>query len=1094
MSSAMTHIGGANITGMTIQDSSVDTFLAIGTVPVLNLNDGNPIGSVGGLNTIIGNGVAAYPNGNGIGIFFYDIAGVWFEFLIIQGVNVISSTGAGVLTSAPVFEQQYVTLPGITGLYPVLAPSGGPPSLPQDFSISIDAAGSSPYPADTGTDTAWVDNDRLTFREGLDLRTALPRGSQTGSGVSVEFGLEVHTVEGPVSDDITVNHPNEVNGGSAFNFVPRNAGGAIGYFDPAPVGTGMGWAKVMGFEGFNNTPILPVPGKTLTFSAIPSSYKDENTPPVNGEICIGSGWCDGANFSSGSYDNRITEIDTGTLTGSLAKIEKGDILTIDRAIGAGAIATTKAGTYLVRHAIESTDIAFRYRAVTLISVAGSGTNWLPIEFPTVVSTDSGSEKITITETGTLLASPTNTWFDNTGWVYIIYDDDKENSEVVSAKYSSIAQTSSGFEFTLAGGANDYKDKDNLVIAPASRPADFWAKISAGMRVSGMVFLPVQIGSEQGLPPHNVVGYTTGSIPYGFDKLTVFSNTVGPRSETLDSSLGGIVDTTPAAGRAVVKKYTSDIGWVFSPYEDSIVYDNVPSYMDIRGLDENLYGGAGFWYDGSPTGIHVNAGTQCIVPSDTFITADDAVGTTPSYLAMAGIFLEPSFPRSVFNLSSLTAHIVDQGHSLTANEVGMRTAADFDNGVGPEGVKFTVKRIRRFHAAQEIIGQDLTKLGFAYEIRRGSVSTYIPNAKQQVVLTSDVPATQLGSFTDVDVNINAGDAFRLLDTDGSLIGEAEIAGVLSDFELLLAAPGITEIPAASIPGKNFEIYLKKAPVPHEQTNEQLLELITETEVRRQTANYTTQTGGYVPDLGGSDYADIVNKLYDDDITGAGGNTFSAQGVLLGDIVIVDSAGQVQGPGGATTPPEKGIRPFGDKSVLPRAAPHTSGRPAELDDNRGFYKITKVEDDHLEVSGSSIWASDYDDLEDDPITTTIAGNKIFPNDETEAATWGYAVYPTISGSLLNDLTMPKKNREGQMDLRPTAKAGTHGSPVDSFKDNYYSIRPFSYRIIRPSLLFSEETIQLVLSVRERMLSWIEELGLAIQGAGHISYSNGTSTSQI
>jgi hypothetical protein len=508
-------------------------------------------------------------------------------------------------------------------------------------------------------------------------------------------------------------------------------------------------------------------------------------------------------------------------------------------------------------------------------------------------------------------------------------------------------------------------------------------------------------------------------------------------------------------------------------------------MDIRGLDENLYGGAGFWYDGSPTGIHVNAGTQCIVPSDTFITADDAVGTTPSYLAMAGIFLEPSFPRSVFNLSSLTAHIVDQGHSLTANEVGMRTAADFDNGVGPEGVKFTVKRIRRFHAAQEIIGQDLTKLGFAYEIRRGSVSTYIPNAKQQVVLTSDVPATQLGSFTDVDVNINAGDAFRLLDTDGSLIGEAEIAGVLSDFELLLAAPGITEIPAASIPGKNFEIYLKKAPVPHEQTNEQLLELITETEVRRQTANYTTQTGGYVPDLGGSDYADIVNKLYDDDITGAGGNTFSAQGVLLGDIVIVDSAGQVQGPGGATTPPEKGIRPFGDKSVLPRAAPHTSGRPAELDDNRGFYKITKVEDDHLEVSGSSIWASDYDDLEDDPITTTIAGNKIFPNDETEAATWGYAVYPTISGSLLNDLTMPKKNREGQMDLRPTAKAGTHGSPVDSFKDNYYSIRPFSYRIIRPSLLFSEETIQLVLSVRERMLSWIEELGLAIQGAKSGSY---------
>ena len=41
------------------------------------------------------------------------------------------------------------------------------------------------------------------------------------------------------------------------------------------------------------------------------------------------------------------------------------------------------------------------------------------------------------------------------------------------------------------------------------------------------------------------------------------------------------------------------------------------------------------------------------------------------------------------------------------------------------------------------------------------------------------------------------------------------------------------------------------------------------------------------------------------------------------------------------------------------------------------------------------------------------------------------------------------------------------------NYHSIRPFSYRVIRPSGLFSDEAIDLVLSTRERMLTLIEKL---------------------
>jgi hypothetical protein len=74
---------------------------------------------------------------------------------------------------------------------------------------------------------------------------------------------------------------------------------------------------------------------------------------------------------------------------------------------------------------------------------------------------------------------------------------------------------------------------------------------------------------------------------------------------------------------------------------------------------------------------------------------------------------------------------------------------------------------------------------------------------------------------------------------------------------------------------------------------------------------------------------------------------------------------------------------------------------------------------------------------------------------------------------------------MDLRPTALAGTNGSPVDSFSGNQYSIRPFSYKIIRPSALFSDEAIDLVLMMRERLLSWLENLGSLTQGNKQGSY---------
>lgn len=74
---------------------------------------------------------------------------------------------------------------------------------------------------------------------------------------------------------------------------------------------------------------------------------------------------------------------------------------------------------------------------------------------------------------------------------------------------------------------------------------------------------------------------------------------------------------------------------------------------------------------------------------------------------------------------------------------------------------------------------------------------------------------------------------------------------------------------------------------------------------------------------------------------------------------------------------------------------------------------------------------------------------------------------------------------MDLRPTAFAGTAGSPPNSFLGNLLSVAPFSYRVFRPSPLFSEEAVDLVLLMRERTLSFLEEFSVFFREDKYGSY---------
>jgi hypothetical protein len=338
-------------------------------------------------------------------------------------------------------------------------------------------------------------------------------------------------------------------------------------------------------------------------------------------------------------------------------------------------------------------------------------------------------------------------------------------------------------------------------------------------------------------------------------------------------------------------------------------------------------------------------------------------------------------------------------------------------------------------------------------------------------------TNLGLFNNLDVGINPGDQFRVLDEFGDLVEEAELSSILNGFQIKLAPPGLTAFEDLNdYIGMRFEIYLRQAPVPHEQSNEQLLDLITNSVVTRTFADYDNDLGGYVPEIGvGEVFGDAANQLFDDlNADGTGGQSFAALGVRKNDIVLIDPAGKVPQVGGLPVAQERGARPVGDEGIVDRVTDFTAGSPSLFDDNRGFYRVRSVEDTgvapHLVVSGVSTFAGE------------VTAPTVFPEDTTARATYGYTIYPTVNGSSLNRFPFVDPDPgagnyvEGQMDLRPTQ---VRDAVTKSFAGAPYSIRPFSYTVIRPSGLFTDEAIDLVLTVRERMLSLIELFRSSLTG---------------
>jgi hypothetical protein len=977
-----------------------------------------------------------------------------------------------------------------------------------EYSISIDALN----PAAVAVDTAWISEDRLTFNEVYDLSFAKKRGfNHPQSAIDLETKLSVYQVTvGVTTVATTMSSINRWQNGWVginpipYTFVPRADATTVGYW-ASRVGatTERGHMKVMAYEGHNNTAVTTT--SDVTFSVIPSDDRCALGPILNGWGKTASRYSFLADYNNQRFDNRITEITR--VGGDEDRVEPGDIVAVTGSANASHRGSHQTGTYLVRHAVRADAAGDDYVTKAPVTYAGLESGWCPLHFPTVVSFDAGIQILVLSDDAPTPGGPAGSGFPvaapGVTRIYIIRNiNDLASHDAAVFKYAVISANYTarlGPAFVLT----DYRDALNNVIAAAT----FEALLDKAYQVSGMTFWPVNVsGAQYGLPDNNCVGFDSPSqtlpVPvmpyanwaiYGFHLLSFVPQ--GALASATTQVWTADEDVVPApyilkvAGTpkcVVPMEGTLATTYQFQADPLDAVYHWVVRTLNVSDVDATQWkplnvppGSAGVG------GALVN----CILPGTKLALAS---GANDGYYAQTGIFTEPTFPRSSLDMVAANARIVDATHSLPdpafiadrEREMGMRDAQSYSTVLVPDQVSFTVKRIRRFHEVLDAANQNMMPLRYAYEIRRGIITAYSTDNKQLGQVSAlgftwtdgnVYTGTQLGNFANSDVNVNAGDIFRVLDADGSVIEEVRIASVKSTGQLVLDAPGLQS--PLVLGTTQFQIFLKKAPVPHEQSGEELLDVITDKRICNTVANWTTQKGGYVPDITGvTTYANAVNRLYDD-LNAPNQGDFATLGVKKGDIIIIDPAGVIPQDGGLPSTQESGRRPLGDEGVPDRtdAGVYTAGTPSPLDDNRGFYRVKAVVDTanppYLSVTPINTYAGD----EANPV--------VFADDP-----YAYAVYPTVTDSDLKKAPYPVGNgKEAQMALRPTLKRDVVTKSFSDRTDGFigHSIRPFSYHIIRPTKMMSDEAIDLVLMMRERMLSLIELLRAATLGLKYGSY---------
>lgn len=965
------------------------------------------------------------------------------------------------------------------------------------------------------SNTAWISDDRMTFNEVYDLSFAKKRGYvHPQSGISLETKLSIYDVTvGLTLATQVMSSINRWQNGAVgpdpipYTFVPRTDANTVGQWAARAGGvTERGRLKVMAYEGHGNTPITTI--SNATFSVIPSDDRCALGPILTGWGKTASQFTILSGYTTQRFDNRITEIHKSS--GLEDHVEPGDILVVTGSADTSHVGCHQTGTYLVRHAVKALADGDAYVTKAPVTYAGLGSGWCPLHFPTVVSFNVGTEVLLLSDDAPADGGPGGSGFavpvPGVTRIYIVRNvNGLASTDPTTFKYSVISAEYTaklGSAFLLTG----YKD----ALGVGMTTALFGSKLGKPYQVSGMTYWPVNVaGAQYSLPDNNCVGFDSeSSLPvpalpytnwaiYGFHLLSfipqgALASAVPPAATqtwTADEAIAAAPYILKAAGTP--KCVVPMEGPVATTYQFQANSMDPMYHWVVRTLNVSDVEGAQWDSLNVPAGSAGGGGSlvRCILPGTKLALSS---GVADGYYAQTGVFLEPTFPRSSLNSVGANARIVDATHSLPNpdpqddqdREVGMRDGKKYQATVAvPDEVSFTVRRIRRFHEVLDTADANLMPLRYAYEIRRGIITAYMTDNKQLGQVSAigfmwtdgnTYTGTQLGTFANADVNINAGDIFRVLDADGHAVEEVRIAAVKAPGLLVLDAPGLQ---TTITPGTtHFQVFLKKAPVPHEQSGEELLEIITDKRICNTVANWTTQKGGYVPDItGATTYANAVNRLYDD-LNAPNPGDFAPLGIKKGDIVIIDPAGAIPLDGGLPVPQEVGRRPLGDEGVPARApGVYVAGTPSPLDDNRGFYRVKSVVDTanppYLSVTPINTYAGD----ETAPV--------VFADDP-----YACAVYPTVTDSTLKKAPYPVGNgKEAQMTLRPTLKRDAITKSFSNRTDGFigHSIRPFSYHVIRPTKMLSDEAIDLVLMMRERMLSLIELLRYATLGLKHGSY---------
>ena len=1017
----------------------------------------------------------------------------------------VSLTTPLILSAADVLQVELGA--ALTGLIPGLVSVVG---VFYEYSITLDtyidaSTEGATAPATQGTGagslTCGVERDRLTFFEEVNLQRMTQRGT-VSSGASPEdisSSLAVWEVTLAAGAGSTVNAPSEVNGGQPFTFLDR-AG-------PAPLYQNYvgewGSVRVPAWEGHGNTPLPLLGGDVLNIklSAVPSSDAG-----LSAEILSGTGKIlDDSPLAGPGFDtlegknNWIQEITVST--GGLDSPVAGDIVVV----GADGDETgyAKTGTYLVRHTIDSNGVGNTsgvavYEPSPADTVTPAGTRvFFDLTFPRLKAWDEGTGEITLTGVRPV-GSPSlgGVGFANTGWVYVVrraayasYDGTNytlDRESVVRADYTLTSYDPVTQELVMTLGGS-YEDAEGTAYAS---PAEWFALLQENQAVSGMAYFEVR-PDLAGLPDNNIVGYWEGSgvnpngAVAGIWALAMRNNTsrvhgalstadgvVWDRSSAPTDIRRDLLGASPGLPNDLsVRVPVGADGTTFLSDRMEPVYGR--SYLTgaflggaqgvARYVNTTLLATA--WDD-----IHFNSGAavptnvlRCLLPGDQIVVGNghDPSTAQAGFAALSGIYLEPTLPRPVLDLSGAVERVVAASYAgLTATEVGVRQAGDYLTGATEETVPFRVRRIRRFHEVQARISESAAGLRYLYETRRGQVAA---GTTQYELVAANF---NFDDFTGKGVNINAGDFVRILDADGNLVDEAE---VLTDpdqaLSLTLKRPGFTDAGFLGDPSSYFyEVWLQQPMVPLEQSNTQLWDLLVEGVVYQREVDHAggDTLGGRVPRF---------NELQDDAPDAPA--TWGSAGVQEGDYIVVDAAGEFDPTGAEYKKGETGQRPRGDTAVLGRTPYDPGTGPSPLDDNRGFYRVVAVDEDRdgnpapgvLVLDGGSRFSSGQE------APTEADDQKWGTTDPAPEGSY-FALLPTVHGSLLTG-----GGREGQQALRPTAKAVDDGG-VLSFaartgSEGYSSIEPFGYRIVRTSNLFSQDSTELVLFMRERTLSWIEEI---------------------